>query len=106
MTAMNRDMQLAPYNPAPLAPWEQPYGSAGTALGTPAGPGGPPTPLKKVHRLLRGRYFIAVILALIGAVAGGAAGFLSQKPGYSSTGTIAISGVIPSPDHRDVLIQM
>jgi capsular exopolysaccharide synthesis family protein len=102
-------MQLAPYNPnAQLAPWEQPYGygQQGTALGAPASAGPQPTPLKKVHRLLRGRYALAIILALIGAAAGGAAGFLSQKPGYSSTGIISISGIIPTPDHRDVLIAM
>ena len=110
----NREMQLAPYQSnSQLAPWEQPnpyaYGPQGAgALGVPGGPGAAPetTPFQKVHRLLRGRYFLAVVLALIGAAAGGAAGYLSQKPGYSSTGIISISGIIPTPDHRDVLIAM
>ena len=61
---------------------------------------------KKVHRLLRGRYILAFFLALVGAAAGGAAGYLSQKPGYGSTGIISISGVLPSPDHKDAVIQM
>ena len=94
----NREMQLAPYNSsAQIAPWEQPYGGPGTGLGAPAGPGAPQAPLKKVHRLLRGRYVLAAVLALVGAAAGGAAGYFSQKPGYGSTGTISISGVLPSP---------
>ena len=104
---VNPNMQLAPYgHSSQLAPWEQP--SSGGALGAPAGPAGAPpaTPLQKVHRLLRGRYFLAFVLALIGAAAGATAGYLSQKPGFSSTGVLSISGVIPSPDHKDVLIQM
>ena len=93
----NREMQLVPYNPSgQLAPWEQPYGAygnPGTGLGPPLGMGASATPLKKVHRLLRGRYVIAFVLALIGAAAGGAAGYLSQKPSYGSTGIISISGL-------------
>ena len=114
MTRNDRDMQLAPYNigpagygagygPGALAPWDQP--SAGGALGA-AGAPPAPTPLRKMHRLLRGRYVLAVFLALLGAAAGGVAGYMSQKPQYSSTGIIAISGLLPSPDHRDMLIQM
>ena len=106
MNRDNRDTQLAPFplsNAQQLAPWEQP--SAG-ALGAPAALPPQPTPLKKMHRLLRGRYLLAIFLALAGAAAGGFAGYVSQKPRYSSTGIISISGLIPSPDHRDVLIQM
>ena len=113
MNRDNRDMQLAPYNGgygngggygnAPLAPWEQ--GGGAGPLGAAAQPP-EPTPLRKIHRLLRGRYILAFFLALLGAAAGGVAGFMSQKPMYSSTGIIAISGLIPDPGHRDALIQM
>lgn len=108
MTRNDRESQLAPYHAGyganQLAPWEQ-GGMPGGALGASAPPP-PPTPLRKMHRLLRGRYILAIFLALLGAAAGGVAGYMSQKPQYSSTGIIAISGLIPSPDHRDVLIQM
>jgi Mrp family chromosome partitioning ATPase/uncharacterized protein involved in exopolysaccharide biosynthesis len=107
MNRNDRETQLAPFNAGyaanQLAPWEQ--GASGGALGAPAGPP-PATPLRKMHRLLRGRYLLAIFLALCGAAAGGFAGYMSQRPMYSSTGIIAISGLIPSPDHRDVLIQM
>jgi Mrp family chromosome partitioning ATPase/uncharacterized protein involved in exopolysaccharide biosynthesis len=116
MNRDSREIQLAPYNvgnpgygagyqgfgPGPLAPWEQ---GGGGAMGAPSGPP-PATPLVKMHRLLRGRYLLAIFLALLGAAAGGAAGYLSQKPQYSSTGIISISGLLPSPDHKDMLIQM
>ena len=105
----NREMQLAPYTPSGqmVAPWEQPFGAAGTGLGAPAAPNAQQTtPFKKVHRLLRGRYILAFFLALVGAAAGGAAGYLSQRPGYGSTGTISISGVLPSPEQKDAVIQM
>jgi capsular exopolysaccharide synthesis family protein len=108
MNRENRDTQLAPFQfgnaPAQLAPWEQ-GPSTGGGLGA---ANVPPqqTPLRKMHRLLRGRYLLAIFLAVAGAAAGGLAGFMSQKPQYSSTGIISISGLIPSIDHRDVLIQM
>ena len=56
--------------------------------------GGPPpsgnSPLSKLHRLLRGRYPIVIVLGLIFGAIGGVGGYLSQKPGYSSTGIIAV----------------
>lgn len=113
MNRDNRETQLAAYHvgagyggPGQLAPWEQGGGmSSGGGMGASSAPP-EATPLRKIHRLLRGRYVLAVFLALLGAAAGGVAGFMSQKPMFSSTGIIAISGVIPSPDHKDSVIQM
>lgn len=48
-----------------------------------------------VHRLLRGRYLITILLAGIFAVAGGAAGYLSQQPLYRSDAVIQIQPVLP-----------
>lgn len=48
-----------------------------------------------LHRLLRGRYLITILLAGVFAVAGGAAGFLSQSPLYRSDSLIKIEPVLP-----------
>ena len=52
-------------------------------------------PLLIVHRLLRGRYKWAILLGLIAAVGGAYLGWRSQKPVYTSTGTIRIKAVLP-----------
>jgi capsular exopolysaccharide synthesis family protein len=52
--------------------------------------------MKKIHRLLRGREKVAITLAILFALAGAAAGWLSQKPQYMATGTIQIHPIIPS----------
>ena len=53
-------------------------------------PQAPVNPLLQVHALLRGRYWIAAILAVVGIVAGGAIGYRLQKPMYTSTGMIRV----------------
>ncbi len=53
-----------------------------------------PSPMdmvRRVHRLLRGRYALAITLALLGAAALGAAGWLLPTPKYTSVGVIEIS---------------
>ncbi len=54
-------------------------------------------PIKRIQRLLRGRYLLAFTLAAIGATAGGLAGYLIPKPYYTSTGWIQISPVKVNP---------
>ena len=55
-----------------------------------------PHPLKKLHRLLRGRYRWAVVLTLIGLIGGGVAGYKIWTPQYKTTGLIRVRPVIPT----------
>lgn len=48
-----------------------------------------------LHRLLRGRYLITAVLAVICAIGGGLAGFMSQKPLYRSDSLIKVEPVLP-----------
>lgn len=52
-------------------------------------------PLLIIHRTLRGRYTITIVLALIFGFAGGAAGYLSREPLYRSTGLVRIRPMLP-----------
>lgn len=52
-------------------------------------------PLLIIHRHLRGRYPLVIILGLLFGIAGGAAGFLSRSPEYRSTGIIRIQPSMP-----------
>ena len=51
--------------------------------------------LLMLHRLLRGRYVLAISLAVVFGVAGGVLGYMSQKPQYKSTGQIRIQPSLP-----------
>ncbi len=98
---MNSELQQISNSSLAVA---DPWGN-GAALG-PAGPaahggGG----LKKVHRLLRGRYVWAIVLGLLGGLAGGAAGYFTQKPMYRSDGVIQIQPNLPRPGDLDRLRQ-
>jgi len=74
--------------------WNQ-NGSQTSALGfqQPAAPTA--SPVATVQRLLRGRVLLAIVLAGIGAVVGGAAGYMSQAPTYRSIALLEISPMIP-----------
>lgn len=63
------------------------YGGAGR---------GEQSAIRKVHGLLRGRYVLAAILCLLGAAAGGYAGFKSPSPKYTSTGMVELKLIVPS----------
>ncbi|MGA2582451.1 MAG: AAA family ATPase [Tepidisphaeraceae bacterium] len=56
-----------------------------------------PTGLKKIHRLLRGRYPMVITLGIICAVGGMFGGYYLRPPEYSSTGELLISDLIPDP---------
>jgi polysaccharide biosynthesis transport protein len=55
---------------------------------------GKPMGLKKVHRLLRGRYPLVIMLGLLFGVAGALLGYLSQRPIFSSRSQVEIDPVI------------
>src|SRR4051794_2985264 len=65
----------------------------------PVGAGGtdapPANPLVQVHSLLRGRYWIAIPLALIGLAIGAPVGYRLTKPIYKSTGAVRVKPVLP-----------
>ncbi len=54
------------------------------------------SPIRKIHTLLRGRYILAILLAILGAAAGAYFGFRSQTPVYQSTGLVELRPIIPS----------
>src|SRR5579864_2972925 len=64
------------------------------------------TPFKKMHRLLRGRYPLAITLALIGAVGGAIAGYKSTSPKYRAIGYIEVQPVIKNPLKDDKMMLM
>jgi capsular exopolysaccharide synthesis family protein len=88
--ALNRGSQQA------IEPWAM-GGNTSTALAT----HGQVSPLIKIHRSMRGRYVLAILLALLGAAVGGTAGYMTGEPGYVSTGAILVKPntlVLDKPD--------
>ena len=65
-----------------------------------------PTPLRRMHRLLRGRYGLAMFLAAIGAACGTVAGIMIPKPAWSSTATIQIHPLIPLRGTSDMVMPL
>jgi Mrp family chromosome partitioning ATPase/uncharacterized protein involved in exopolysaccharide biosynthesis len=53
-------------------------------------------PLHKMHRLLRGRYKLAITMSAVLALGLGAAGYFVPKPQYQSNGLIEITPNIPT----------
>src|SRR5437868_794020 len=55
----------------------------------------PANPLIVVHSLLRGRYRLAICLALVGLAIGAPIGYIAPKPQYTSLGVIRVQPIIP-----------
>lgn len=55
----------------------------------------PINPLQQVHALLRGRYWIASLLAVMGLAIGSVIGYRIPKPLYESAGLLRIKPVLP-----------
>lgn len=47
-------------------------------------------PFVLIHRSLRGKYILVIVLGLLFGVVGGAMGYMSRKPMYASTGIVRI----------------
>src|SRR3982751_3027608 len=94
-TQMVRPMAMAfqadPWsNRAAMGAVGAPMGSLGAVMPPPIDGHVQHRPFQKMHRMLRGRYFWAVLLAILGAGAGAYIGFRTQKPQYRSDGLIKI----------------
>lgn len=50
---------------------------------------------KLVHKLLRGRYPIVIVLALIGGIGGAVGGYFSQTPKFKCDGQVQVQPTIP-----------
>ncbi len=90
---MSHDIQLFS-NPNLPAVQDDGWGNGSTALGPSMG--NPASPMRKVQRLLRGKYMWAVALGVLGAIAGAMFGWSTQKQKWSSDGIVCIKPVIPS----------
>lgn len=55
----------------------------------------PPNILLVAHRHLRGRYFITILLSVIGALGGAMAGYLLPQPKFRAEGLIRVQPVMP-----------
>ena len=107
---MNHDYPLST-NPQPSSDfWTQ--GSNTIAPYTPPAPGNtakasvPHSPIKKMHRLLRGRYPLALVLAGGGAIAGAVGGFVSLPPKFESVGQVVVNPIINTPTVGDGVIPL
>jgi Mrp family chromosome partitioning ATPase/uncharacterized protein involved in exopolysaccharide biosynthesis len=52
-------------------------------------------PFVLIHRSLRGKYILVIVLGLLFGVVGGAMGYMSRKPMYASTGIVRIRPNLP-----------
>src|SRR3954470_17422493 len=93
---MSQDITLYPPRNLPASPediWGQ---SQSTGLGAyqPQNGQNQPQPLKKLNRLLRGRWLLALILSAAGAAAGAVVGFKSQVPLFAGQSAVEIRPII------------
>ncbi len=98
---MSHDMQVR--NPQPNLPAtpDDVFGAAGGGMmGVPQ-----PSPAAKLHRMMRGRYGLAITLALIGATIGAVAGWFSQRAEVRSTAMVSIDPVIRGITNADKVMQ-
>lgn len=91
---MSQDITLFPPRNLPAAPedlWGQPQQNA---MGPYQPQNAQPQPLKKLNRLLRGRWLLAILLSAAGAVGGAMAGYKSQIPLYAGQTAVEIRPII------------
>ena len=94
---MSQDITQYAQRNLPAAP-EDLWGQPQNALGSYQPQNGQPqqSPLKKLNRLLRGRWLLAICLSAAGAVGGAAAGWKTQLPLYAGQTNIEVKPVIGS----------
>ena len=94
---MNNEIQLSSLGNMPMPATPQAGGALGAYYGGGAAAPQEDSALRKLHRLLRGRYLLAFVLGLLGAGAGAVGGFMSQKPAFKADGMIQIKPTIIDP---------
>ncbi len=97
---MSHDIQL--YTSSNLPVTQDDWGHSATALGPALGQ--QPSPMKKVQRLLRGRFVLATVLAIGGAIAGAIFGWRSESVKWESDAIACIKPVIPSITSSDKVV--
>ncbi len=55
-----------------------------------------PSLFKTVHRLLRGRYAITLVIAGVLGIAGAVGGYVSTKPKFRTTGQVQVESMLPT----------
>jgi capsular exopolysaccharide synthesis family protein len=96
---MSHDIQLR--NPQTLPASPDDVFAAGTpGAGMVAAPGAP-SPAAQIHRMMRGRYGLAITLALIGGCVGAVAGWFSQRAEMKSEALLQIDPVIRGITNSD-----
>ena len=86
---MTNEMQLAHEAGLPLGGTEFGNELGGNQQSKPMG-------LKKIHRLLRGRYPLVITMGLLFGLAGALTGFLVQQPLFNGQFQIDISPTVPN----------
>jgi capsular exopolysaccharide synthesis family protein len=89
---MTNEMQLAQAAGLPVPSHDMATVQHGNQQGKPVG-------LKRIHRLMRGRYPLVITLGLLFGVAGGLMGFLSSQPIYTSAFTVEIVPQVQTPSN-------
>ena len=105
---MSTDYQLAhTTTPPPTDFWTQGGSAVLAPPPTPpaSGQSVPPaaklSPATKAHRLLRGRYPLAITLAAAGAAAGCIGGYLAVAPRYAAMGSVVLDPRVITPDLKN-----
>jgi succinoglycan biosynthesis transport protein ExoP len=114
---MNQDFPLSNH-PQPAGDfWTQNAAAASSQPGivpyAPTAPGrtggsqtSRPSSMQKIHRLLRGRYPLAIVLAAAGALLGGGAGYFALPPKYESAGFVQVNPTYVGQNTQENLIPM
>ncbi|MFN0132411.1 MAG: GumC family protein [Phycisphaerales bacterium] len=92
---MNEARRRQNQSPHAAAQAEPDFTRAGGGTGHDGHDTSPLVVLMKLHRLLRGRYPLAIGLAVLGAAAGAVGGYMSATPKFQSVGAIRIQPVMP-----------
>jgi capsular exopolysaccharide synthesis family protein len=100
---MKQEIQLTAKAPM-VDYWTQGQSAVGAAPA--AGGHAAQSPLKKIHRLLRGRYPLALFLVLAGGLAGAMAGFVLLEPKFQSEGLIQVNPEVITGNVTDLTTPM